>query len=54
MNSYVDLHMHSKSSDGTDLIPELLQKIQETGIKIFALTDHDTVQGVLQIIACRY
>ena len=49
MNSYVDLHMHSKASDGTDLIPGLLQKIQGTGIKTFALTDHDTIKGVLEM-----
>jgi len=49
MNSYVDLHMHSKASDGTDLIPGLLLKIQETGIKTFALTDHDTIKGVLEM-----
>ena len=49
MNSYVDLHMHSIASDGTDSIPGLLQKIQETGIKTFALTDHDTIQGVLEM-----
>lgn len=49
MNSYVDLHMHSIASDGTDLIPELLQKIREAGIKTFALTDHDTIQGVLEM-----
>ena len=49
MNSYVDLHMHSIASDGTDLIPELLQKIREAGIKSFALTDHDTIQGVLEM-----
>ena len=49
MNSYVDLHMHSKASDGTDLIPGLLQKIQETGIKTFALTDHDTIKGAMEM-----
>lgn len=49
MNSYVDLHMHSKASDGTDLIPGLLLKIQESGIKTFALTDHDTIKGVLEM-----
>ena len=49
MNSYVDLHIHSKASDGTDLIPGLLLKIQETGIKTFALTDHDTIKGLLEL-----
>ena len=40
-----DLHLHSNYSDGSDDIKTLLEKISETGIKIFALTDHDTVAG---------
>lgn len=48
-NKYVDLHMNSKASDGTDSIQGLLLKIQETGIKTFALTDYDTIKGVLEI-----
>ena len=46
MNSKVDLHMHSRASDGSDWIPGLLRKIQKLGIRTFALTDHDTVKGV--------
>ena len=46
MNSKVDLHMHSRASDGSDWIPGLLRKIQELGIRTFALTDHDTIKGV--------
>ena len=46
MNSKVDLHMHSKASDGSDWIPGLLRKIQKLGIRTFALTDHDTIKGV--------
>ena len=49
MSSMVDLHMHSKASDGTDFIPELLKSIQIHGIKTFALTDHDTIKGVLDM-----
>ena len=46
MSSKVDLHMHSRASDGSDLIPGLLRKIQKLGIRTFALTDHDTIKGV--------
>ncbi|MEE3455084.1 MAG: PHP domain-containing protein, partial [Succiniclasticum sp.] len=46
MNSKVDLHMHSRASDGSDWIPGLLRKIQKLGIRTFALTDHDTIKGV--------
>ena len=45
----IDLHMHSNASDGTDSPQELLQKISESGINIFALTDHDTITGALKI-----
>ena len=35
MNSKVDLHMHSRASDGSDWIPGLLRKIQKLGIRTF-------------------
>ncbi len=41
----VDLHIHSNCSDGSDTIQELAQKIKETNLEIFAITDHDTVEG---------
>lgn len=40
-----DLHIHSNNSDGSDSIKELAKNIIESGIKIFALTDHDTIEG---------
>lgn len=44
-----DLHLHSNFSDGSDSILELLENIKKSNIKIFALTDHDTVEGCAQI-----
>lgn len=44
-----DLHMHSNASDGTDSPEKLLANLQSKGIEIFALTDHDTIDGVLHI-----
>lgn len=42
----VDLHSHSLVSDGV-LSPELLvQRAAEAGVRLLALTDHDTVAGV--------
>ena len=41
----VDLHLHSNNSDGSDNINELIKYIIENNIKIFSLTDHDTVAG---------
>ena len=49
MSSKVDLHMHSIVSDGTDTIPELLEKIQKLGITTFAVTDHDAIDSALKM-----
>ena len=44
-----DLHIHSNFSDGSDTIPELIKNIKDAGINIFALTDHDTIEGLAEI-----
>ena len=49
MTSEIDLHIHTDASDGTYSPNELLNKIQEYGIKIFAVTDHDTINGAVEI-----
>ncbi len=46
MNSKYDLHTHSTASDGTLSPKELIYKGAEAGIKIIALTDHDTLSGL--------
>ncbi len=44
---FIDLHIHSTVSDGTDSPKEIVEKIsRKDGIKIFALTDHDTIAGI--------
>ena len=48
--STADLHMHSIYSDGKDDLPALLEKVRAAGIRTFALTDHDTVDGAQQMI----
>lgn len=40
---FVDLHMHSKFSDGTDSIEALLAALRKANITAFSVTDHDTV-----------
>ncbi|MCR4923517.1 MAG: PHP domain-containing protein [Lachnospiraceae bacterium] len=45
----VDLHMHSTASDGTDNIEKLLKKVRESGISVFSVTDHDTIEGSLEM-----
>lgn len=42
----VDLQVHSTCSDGTDSPRELVAMAATLGIRVLALTDHDTVQGV--------
>lgn len=44
-----DLHCHSTASDGALAPLELLERARSRDIKILALTDHDTVQGVREI-----
>ena len=41
-----DLHLHSNNSDGSASVKELVENVKKSDIKIFALTDHDTVAGV--------
>ena len=48
MPSEIDLHIHTNASDGTYSPEDLLKKIHEAGIKIFAVTDHDTITGALE------
>ena len=42
----VDFHSHSKCSDGLDSPSELVRHMAYAGIEAFALTDHDTLQGL--------
>lgn len=45
-----DLHLHSDNSDGSASVKELVDTVVKSGIKIFALTDHDTVNGVKEAV----
>lgn len=42
-----DLHLHSHFSDGSDSPETLIKNILKSEISVFALTDHDTVDGIL-------
>ena len=44
----VDLQVHSNCSDGTDTPEELIAKAAALGIRVLAVTDHDSVLGVAQ------
>ncbi len=45
---YADLHIHSTHSDGLLSPTQIIKMCQESGIKKFALTDHDSVSGIKQ------
>ena len=42
----IDLHTHSTFSDGTFTPLQLVKYAEEKGLKAFALTDHDTTEGI--------
>ena len=44
----IDLHVHSTASDGTLTPTELAAEAKKQGLLAFALTDHDTVDGVAE------
>ncbi len=47
----VDLHTHSNSSDGTSQPFELVLQANATGVRMIALTDHDTLAGLDDLLA---
>ena len=44
-----DLHSHSTASDGVLSPKAMFERAQEKGIEIYALTDHDCVDGYLSL-----
>jgi len=50
MERYIDLHTHSTASDGTMTPSELIEYAMEKNLAAIAITDHDTVEGVQQVI----
>ena len=43
----VDLHIHSTASDGRYSPAEIVRKAAVAGLTVIALTDHDTVDGII-------
>ena len=48
--SYIDLHVHSNASDGSYTPSQVAELAIEAGLSAIALTDHDTVDGVAEIM----
>ncbi|MDR1214250.1 MAG: PHP domain-containing protein [Propionibacteriaceae bacterium] len=45
---WIDLHVHSTASDGTDRPERLVQSAQALGLDVIALTDHDSFAGLAE------
>jgi predicted metal-dependent phosphoesterase TrpH len=43
-----DLHLHTTASDGTMSPAELVRYAQGKGLKVIAITDHDTIEGLAE------
>jgi 3',5'-nucleoside bisphosphate phosphatase len=46
MPNLVDLHTHSTASDGIYSPGELLHQARDVGLRVLALTDHDSTNGI--------
>ncbi len=49
MRNLINLHIHTTASDGEYSPLETLNKIKQTELKTFSYTDHDTIDGCLEI-----
>lgn len=47
----VDLHLHTTASDGSDSPTALVRRAQAAGLKVIAVTDHDSTEGVAEALA---
>lgn len=47
----IDLHVHTTASDGSLSPVEAVRKAEKLGLAALAVTDHDTVDGVKEILA---
>lgn len=49
MPDFIDMHMHTTASDGVTSPSELLDLVRKSGVRAFAVTDHDTFVGSAEI-----
>ena len=45
----IDLQLHTKHSDGTDSVEELLKKCEKHNLEVISITDHDNVDAYLEL-----
>lgn len=46
-----DLHLHTRFSDGADTVPVLVQNVMAGRLKCFAVTDHDSIDAIPEVIS---
>ncbi|MHB1454111.1 MAG: PHP domain-containing protein [Saccharofermentanales bacterium] len=46
-----DLHLHTRFSDGADTVPALVQNVMAGRLKCFAVTDHDSIDAIPEVIS---
>ena len=46
MSIEVDLHLHTRASDGTLSPTELVDLCADRGLKVIAISDHDSTEGL--------
>src|SRR5215468_12562182 len=51
MAGAVDLHSHTTASDGTLRPRELVQAAARRGVRVLAVTDHDSTEGLAEAMA---
>ncbi len=44
-----DLHIHTTYSDGQYSLKEVIEKVKQSGIKTFSITDHDSIDSINEI-----
>jgi 3',5'-nucleoside bisphosphate phosphatase len=49
--SSIDLHTHTTRSDGVVAPADLLRDVAAAGVRLLALTDHDTLAGYREVVA---
>jgi predicted metal-dependent phosphoesterase TrpH len=52
MDIQTDLHLHTTASDGRWTPDELVARVQQAGIGLFAVTDHDSLGGLAATAEC--
>ncbi len=49
----IDLHIHTTASDGSCTPAEILKMAKNKKLGAVSITDHDTLQGVIEVLQCQ-